>query len=228
MTQIPGKGGNIAPGPLSQNLPQGGKGGGSGGLLSGLGLRGLRKRALNVDADYVSVFGPLLFSQCLSWLIPGFILALQPLKVAIPAGTTCSGTMGGMSNVCLLKVANSNGAGPFGGVIAFQMAGSNSTAAGGSTTGGSGNNAAGNSANDQGEQGGANGNGGSTTAQGEQGEGNSSGNSANSQGEQGGANGSQNEAGGNNGNGNNEGENNAQRNSGSRTNREKRAIEFHS
>lgn len=54
VTQIPGRGGNIAPGPLSNNLPNGGGkngGGGGGGLLGGLGLR---KRALNVDADYVS------------------------------------------------------------------------------------------------------------------------------------------------------------------------------
>lgn len=68
MTQIPGKNGNIAPGPLSNNLPQGGGGAGQkngkgagGGLLGGLGLRslvlrgmGLRKRALNVNQDYVS------------------------------------------------------------------------------------------------------------------------------------------------------------------------------
>lgn len=35
---------------------------------------------------------------------------------------TCTGTVGGMQNVCLMKVANPSGAGPFGGVIAFQMA----------------------------------------------------------------------------------------------------------
>ena len=59
--------------------------------------RGLVKRAANVNKDY-------------------------PFKVMIPAGTTCTGTMGGQSNVCLLKVANNNAAGPFGGVVAFQIA----------------------------------------------------------------------------------------------------------
>lgn len=45
-----------------------------------------------------------------------------PVAVAIPAGTTCTGTVNGQSNVCLAKIANSNPAGPFGGVVAFQMA----------------------------------------------------------------------------------------------------------
>ncbi|KAK8931869.1 hypothetical protein H634G_04375 [Metarhizium anisopliae BRIP 53293] len=110
MTQVPGRNGNIAPGPKSNNRPQNGQGGGGGGLLGNL----LGKRASNVDTDH-------------------------PLKVAIPAGTTCQGSMGGMTNVCLLKVANPSGAGPFGGVIAFQMAGSgaNSTATNGEIAGGS-------------------------------------------------------------------------------------------
>ncbi|OAR01907.1 hypothetical protein LLEC1_06586 [Akanthomyces lecanii] len=93
VTQVPGRNGNIQPGPLSNNRPQGGKGG----ILGGLGLRGLTRRALNVNTDH-------------------------DLQVAIPAGTTCTGTVGGMQNVCLMKVANPSGAGPFGGVIAFQMA----------------------------------------------------------------------------------------------------------
>lgn len=44
------------------------------------------------------------------------------MAFSVPAGTTCSGSMGGQSNVCLVKIANSNPAGPFGGVIAVQMA----------------------------------------------------------------------------------------------------------
>ncbi|OAQ61228.1 CND1, Gas1-like protein [Pochonia chlamydosporia 170] len=115
VTQVPGRNGNIAPGPLSNNRPQKGQGGG--GLLGGL----LGKRALNVDSDY-------------------------PLKVAIPAGTTCQGSMGGMSNVCLLKVANPSGAGPFGGVIAFQMAGN-----GGNTTDTNGNASNGEGSSDNGD-----------------------------------------------------------------------------
>ncbi|KAF2148424.1 cell surface protein [Myriangium duriaei CBS 260.36] len=59
--------------------------------------RGLVKRAANVNKDY-------------------------PVKVAIPAGTKCTGTVGSQSNVCLLKIANANAAGPFGGVVAFQIA----------------------------------------------------------------------------------------------------------
>lgn len=66
---------------------------------------GLMKRAKNVNEDY-------------------------PFSATIPAGTTCSGTVGGQSNVCLVKLVNPSGAGPFGGVIAIQMAGAaNSTAA---------------------------------------------------------------------------------------------------
>jgi hypothetical protein len=69
---------------------------------------GLMKRAANVNKDF-------------------------PFAATIPAGTTCSGTVAGQSNVCLVKIVNPSGAGPFGGVIAMQMAGtgaaaSNSTA----------------------------------------------------------------------------------------------------
>jgi hypothetical protein len=67
---------------------------------------GLMKRAANVNKDF-------------------------PIAVSIPAGTTCSGTVGGQSGVCLVKIANSNPAGPFGGVVAIQMAGA---AAGNTTT----------------------------------------------------------------------------------------------
>jgi hypothetical protein len=56
-----------------------------------------------------------------------------PINVAVPAGTTCSGTMAGQQNVCFMKIANSNNAGPFGGVIAFQMAGAGGAAAGNGT-----------------------------------------------------------------------------------------------
>ena len=65
---------------------------------------GLMKRASNVNEDY-------------------------PFAATIPAGTTCTGTVGGQSNVCLVKIVNPSGAGPFGGVVAIQMAGSGSGAA---------------------------------------------------------------------------------------------------
>lgn len=40
---------------------------------------------------------------------------------AVPQGTTCSGTVAGMTGVCPIKIANSNKAGPFGGVVPVQM-----------------------------------------------------------------------------------------------------------
>jgi hypothetical protein len=59
---------------------------------------GIVKRATNINEDF-------------------------PMAFSVPAGTTCTGTVAGQSNVCLVKIANSNPAGPFGGVIAVQMAG---------------------------------------------------------------------------------------------------------
>lgn len=64
---------------------------------------GLMKRAANVNEDY-------------------------PFKATMPAGMTCSGTVAGQSGVCLVKIVNPSGAGPFGGVIAVQMAGGASAA----------------------------------------------------------------------------------------------------
>lgn len=49
-----------------------------------------------------------------------------PVAFTIPAGTTCSGTVGNMQNVCFVKMANTNNAGPFGGVVPIQI--SNNTA----------------------------------------------------------------------------------------------------
>ncbi|TVY81087.1 hypothetical protein LSUE1_G005440 [Lachnellula suecica] len=74
---------------------------------------GIMKRAANVNKDYNEEL----------------TLYKQPFTVQIPAGTTCSGTMAGMSNVCLVKMANPNPAGPFGGVFAMQIASGNSTTA---------------------------------------------------------------------------------------------------
>jgi hypothetical protein len=44
-----------------------------------------------------------------------------PLKVQVPAGMTCSATVGGVNNVCIVRVQNSALAGPFGGSAAFTM-----------------------------------------------------------------------------------------------------------
>lgn len=70
---------------------------------------GLMKRAANVNEDY-------------------------PFAATIPAGTTCTGTVGGQSNVCLVKIVNPSAAGPFGGVIAIQMAGAGGSAAAANST----------------------------------------------------------------------------------------------
>ncbi|KAH7305693.1 hypothetical protein BKA65DRAFT_199397 [Rhexocercosporidium sp. MPI-PUGE-AT-0058] len=53
----------------------------------------------------------------------------EPMAATVPAGTTCTGVVNGQSGVCLVKVANSNPAGPFGGVFAVQMAGAGGAAA---------------------------------------------------------------------------------------------------
>lgn len=68
---------------------------------------GIAKRAVNINEDF-------------------------PIAIQVPAGTTCTGTVGGQSNVCLMKIVNPSLAGPFGGVIAFQVA--NTTAAANGTT----------------------------------------------------------------------------------------------
>jgi len=61
----------------------------------------MQKRAANVNKDY-------------------------PFAVEIPSGTSCTGTLNGQSNVCLVKISNNNANGPFGGVIAVQMSSSSS------------------------------------------------------------------------------------------------------
>lgn len=42
-----------------------------------------------------------------------------PVKVQMPQGMTCSGTVGGASNVCIVRMQNAALAGPFGGSAAF-------------------------------------------------------------------------------------------------------------
>lgn len=42
-----------------------------------------------------------------------------PLKVQMPQGMTCSGSAGGVNNVCIVRVRNGAAAGPFGGSAAF-------------------------------------------------------------------------------------------------------------
>ncbi|KAL9108925.1 MAG: hypothetical protein Q9227_006321 [Pyrenula ochraceoflavens] len=59
----------------------------------------------------------------------------HPLNAQVPAGQTCTGSVAGQSNVCMVRCMNAANAGPFGGVVAVQMSGSagNSTTSTGST-----------------------------------------------------------------------------------------------
>lgn len=50
-----------------------------------------------------------------------------PVAFNLPADAACTGTVNGIQNVCLVKMANRNAAGPFGGVIPIQI--TNGTAA---------------------------------------------------------------------------------------------------
>lgn len=44
-----------------------------------------------------------------------------PVAFTLPADAACTGTVNGIQNVCLVKMANRNAAGPFGGVIPIQI-----------------------------------------------------------------------------------------------------------
>ncbi len=57
---------------------------------------GIMKRATNINEDY-------------------------PFKVAIPAGTSCTGNIAGQANTCIVKLVNPSNAGPFGGCVPVQM-----------------------------------------------------------------------------------------------------------
>ncbi|EHL02677.1 hypothetical protein GLAREA_02100 [Glarea lozoyensis ATCC 20868] len=58
--------------------------------------------------------------------VPGLVAGISattttdfPVKVQMPAGMTCSGTVGDATNVCVVKMQNATPAGPFGGAGAF-------------------------------------------------------------------------------------------------------------
>lgn len=52
-----------------------------------------------------------------------------PLTAKVAADQTCTGTAGGMEGVCMVRCNNAARAGPFGGCVPVQMAGTNATAA---------------------------------------------------------------------------------------------------
>lgn len=58
--------------------------------------------------------------------VPGLVAGIStatttdfPVKVQMPAGMTCDASVGGASNVCVVRVRNNTPAGPFGGSAAF-------------------------------------------------------------------------------------------------------------
>ena len=53
----------------------------------------------------------------------------QPLTVQVDAAQTCTGTVAGQSNVCMVRCQNPARAGPFGGCVPVQMAGAAAAAA---------------------------------------------------------------------------------------------------
>jgi len=57
---------------------------------------GLVKRATNINEDF-------------------------PFSFAVPDGTVCTGSVAGQNGVCMVKVVNPSGAGPFGGCVPLQI-----------------------------------------------------------------------------------------------------------
>lgn len=58
-----------------------------------------------------------------------------PLTASIPAGQSCTGTVAGQDNVCLVRCQNSARAGPFGGVVPVQMVDAGAAAGNGTEAG---------------------------------------------------------------------------------------------
>ena len=56
------------------------------------------------------------------------------LQVQMPQGATCSGSVGGATNLCVVRVQNAARAGPFGGTGYFTMPETQGTAAAANTT----------------------------------------------------------------------------------------------
>ncbi len=70
---------------------------------------GIMKRATNINEDF-------------------------PFKVNVPEGTNCTGNIAGQANTCIIKLINPSKAGPFGGCVPVQMAGSGTSSAAGSAS----------------------------------------------------------------------------------------------
>ncbi|KAJ2893090.1 hypothetical protein MKZ38_009063 [Zalerion maritima] len=93
LTQVPGKGGNISPVDDKRWLREEQEEEEEPGSLRWA----KRGEAVNINLDF-------------------------PMAFKVPDNTQCQGTVDGVEGgVCLVKIANSNGNGPFGGVVAIQM-----------------------------------------------------------------------------------------------------------
>ena len=91
ITQVPGRGGNIEPQDKNGNDRDDNEN-----AKKRLLRWPKRNQAVNINLDF-------------------------PMTFRIPNSTTCEGQFDGVENVCLVKIANSNANGPFGGVVAIQM-----------------------------------------------------------------------------------------------------------
>ena len=99
ITQVPGRGGNIEPQDKSNDDDDDNEN-----AKNRLLRWSKRNQAVNINLDFPMVF-------------------------RVPNGTTCEGQFDGVENVCLVKIANSNANGPFGGVVAIQMINEDAAAA---------------------------------------------------------------------------------------------------
>ncbi|UNI21399.1 hypothetical protein JDV02_007393 [Purpureocillium takamizusanense] len=96
--QVPGKNGNIKPTQGQNSDKKTGNGNAAkNNIVARLVARFIEKRAVNVNEDY-------------------------PFKFQIPAGMQCTGTVGTVTNACLVKITNTNKAGPFGDTAIIQQA----------------------------------------------------------------------------------------------------------
>ena len=69
-----------------------------------------------------AAFKPAEVTQNVPGIAAGFSTATNmdfPVTIQMAPGTTCSGTVGGVNNVCIARIQNATPAGPFGGAIAF-------------------------------------------------------------------------------------------------------------
>jgi hypothetical protein len=74
--------------------------------------------------DFVCLSSPPYLTPRLSPLLISALITNtpQPLTAKVAATQTCTGTVGGMEGVCMVRCNNAARAGPFGGCVPVQMA----------------------------------------------------------------------------------------------------------